>query len=200
MAGERAEGLRRTHSVALDLANVTWENRPRSPGELSAASRTRNFYLGLPDARLTVALAVMFVPENLALSPSDAWWDSWFAPGNHLLSIQARERAGEQSNALIPVDNVFGSPTHPVGNAEDIYGWLVSGEPDAREWRGRLVIGDLAAQIVATGHEVPWGRFVATATFTSHAEMTADEWKRVANRIYLRGDRADTVTLLGYPG
>jgi hypothetical protein len=195
MAGERAEKLRRTHTVALALADVSFVDAPRGE-RLTIAQRTRTFYLGLPDARLTVALSVMFVPAHLSYVPLAAGWNGWFHPSTHYLSVQARERAGEQSNALLPVDNVYGSPTHPIGNVEDLYGWLISGEPDAREWRGSLVVADWVAGNVPSG---PLGRWVATATFTSHAEMTADEWRRVADRIYLRGETAP-IELYGYPG
>jgi hypothetical protein len=190
MADERATGLRRTHSVAIPLAEFSYAERGAWES-IPLATRTRTFRLGLPDARLTVALAVMFVPAPayLGYEPLNLWWEGWWAANRHYLSIQARERANEQSNALMPVDNVFGSPTNPVGNAEDLYGWLVSGEPDAREWLCRLVIADPPAPVGASKEGV-WGRFVAAATFTSHVDMTEAEWKRVANRIYLLGEFA----------
>jgi hypothetical protein len=183
MAGEREEGLRRVHVRALPLMRVA--------GDLDGAYRqqvrtTVDFRVGLPDGRVRVALAVFFVPDAYIghPTPGPCPYRGFVDPGQHGLAVMGRETAGEQGNQLWMVDPVYGSLSAPVPLPGDTFGWLISDEPDCREWYGRLLVNRIGEDEGGPGWAVD-GTWVARVTCTDRVGMAAEEWARVANRLYL---------------
>jgi hypothetical protein len=175
MAGPRETGLRRAHVRAIPLLEILHAEIGRG----GSASGSADFVLGIPDGRVRASLAVMFYPKVQDLAfPSD---HPYVAAGLHGLAIIGRENGMEQGGHLQFGDLVFGSFSVPVPLPGDTFGWIVSDEPDCREWYCRLTTDVLTE---AEGGEE--GTWVARATFTDRVGMTPEEWERVADKIYLR--------------
>lgn len=177
MAGPREEALRRAHVRALPLMHL----RERASGPSTEAERTVDFYVGNPDGRVRTALTVMFVPERF-VGPGGITPEMFLAVGMHGLAIMGRESTREQAGRMLDVDPVFGTLSAPVPVPGDTYGWLVSEIPDAREWHCRLYC-DLYGDIAGIQ-----GMWMAVATYTDQVGMSEEEWRRTADRIYLRGE------------
>jgi len=181
-------GFHRVHAIALPLIAIT------GLGGLSdlAADRPRYvipFRLRLSDFRARVSLAVFFLPSRgHSDDPNAAEYGDYFAAGAQGLSVIARQSAEEQGSGLSPVEKVYGSPLSPIPLAGELFGWQVSAGADGKEWAGVLDAGNLPPGHGADGwvYQIE-GTWLARATFTAQDVMSDVEWKRVVDRLYLRG-------------
>jgi len=177
MADERAEALRRSHVRAiplLELREIAGRNPP--------LTQDTDFVVGNPDARVRVSLAVFFVPAVQHPMPYDARYLGYLDAGKHGLAVMGRETPSEQGAGLMFCDPIFGTLSAPTPLPGDTFGWLVSDEPDCREWYCRLraeLLGGEGSYAIA-------GKWVARVTVTSRVEMSAEEWRRTVDKVYLR--------------
>ena len=98
----------------------------------------------------------------------------------------SQQSAEEQGSGLYPVELIYGQPSNPIPLPGDTFGWTVSAEADGKEWRCGLMASAPLPGFLGL-QETGGGRWVARATFTAADPMSDTEWKRVCDRLYLRG-------------
>jgi hypothetical protein len=166
----------RVHAIAAPLFLVGPDGTVDSAGGAKVSVR-----LSTPDHRAHTSLAIFFQPgPGLPEDTSAADYSGYLAAGTQGLYVLAYESAEEQGGFL-PVERVYGGPEAPIPLAGGVFGWQVSAQPDAKEWRAYLSAG---APLPGAGIV---GRWLARATLTANVEMSDLEWQRIVRRLYLTG-------------